>query len=34
MVAEDGKPYLYQEGQVIRKARFWGNVNINTPIFY
>ena len=24
MVAEDGKPYLFQEGQVIRKSRFWG----------
>ncbi|MFK7948463.1 MAG: polymorphic toxin type 23 domain-containing protein [Saprospiraceae bacterium] len=34
MVAEDGKPYLYQEGQVIRKARFWGNVNMNMPYFY
>ena len=34
MVAEDGKPYLYREGQVIRKARFWGNVNMNTPYFY
>lgn len=34
MVAEDGKPYLYRKGQVIRKARFWGNVNMNTPYFY
>lgn len=34
MVAADGKPYLYQEGQVIRKARFWGNLNMNMPIFY
>lgn len=34
MVAADGKPYLYREGQTIRKARFWGNVNMNAPYFY
>lgn len=34
MVADDGKPYLFQEGQVIRKARWWGNLNINAPYFY
>lgn len=34
MVADDGKPYLYKDGQVIRKARFWNNFNMNTPIFY
>lgn len=34
MVSEDGKPYLFQEGQVIRKARWWGNVNMNSPYFY
>jgi hypothetical protein len=34
MVASDGKPYLFQEGQEIRKARFWGNLNMNVPVFY
>lgn len=34
MVADDGKPYLFQEGQLIRKARWWGNLNINAPYFY
>jgi hypothetical protein len=34
MVAADGKPYLFREGQEIRKARLWGNINVNAPVFY
>ncbi len=34
MVADDGQPFLFQDGQVIRKARWWGNFNMNAPIFY
>lgn len=34
MVAVDGQPYLFQDGQEIRKARFWGNLNVNAPYFY
>jgi len=34
MIANDGQPYLFQEGQTIRPSRFWFNLNMNAPNFY
>ncbi len=34
MIDENGKPYLFKEGQKIRKAKFFGNVSLNPSWFY
>ena len=34
MIDSNGNPYLFQEGQQIRKAKFFGNVSLNPSWFY
>ncbi len=34
MLNETGKPYLFEEGQQIRRLRFFGDAGWNEPVFY
>ncbi len=34
MLMENGEPYLFEQGQKVKKINFFYNINFNSPVFY